>query len=86
MTVEEAGTVFVGAACSLHFLRKAQVKPGKRVLVHGASGSLGVFSVQLAKDFGAYVTAVCGPATRSTGSSKRTATPIAGARLETSRC
>jgi NADPH:quinone reductase-like Zn-dependent oxidoreductase len=38
MTFEEAGTVFVGAACSLYFLRKAKVKPGERVLVHGASG------------------------------------------------
>jgi len=62
MTFEEAGTVFVGAACSLHFLRKANVKPGERVLVHGASGSLGVFAVQLAKHFGAHVTAVCSSA------------------------
>ena len=59
MTFEEAGTVFVGAACSLYFLRNANVKPGDRVLVHGASGSLGVFAVQLAKHFGAHVTAVC---------------------------
>ena len=62
MTFEEAGTVFVGAACSLYFLRKANVKPGERVLVHGASGSLGVFAVQLAKHFGAHVTAVCSSA------------------------
>lgn len=60
MTFEEAGTVFVGAVCSLYFLRNANVKPGERVLVHGASGSLGVFAVQLAKHFGAHVTAVCG--------------------------
>lgn len=60
MTFEEAGTVFVGAACSLYFLRRAQVTTGERVLVHGASGSLGVFAVQLAKHFGAHVTAVCG--------------------------
>jgi len=59
MTFEEAGTVFVGAACSLYFLRKAKLQPGERVLVHGASGSLGVFAVQLAKHFGAHVTAVC---------------------------
>lgn len=59
MTFEEAGTVFVGAACSLHFLRKAKLVPGERVLIHGASGSLGVFAVQLAKHFGAHVTAVC---------------------------
>ena len=59
MTFEEAGTVFVGAACSLYFLRKAKLVPGERVLVHGASGSLGVFAVQIAKHFGAHVTAVC---------------------------
>ena len=59
MTFEEAGTVFVGAACSLYFLRKAKLVPGERVLIHGASGSLGVFAVQLAKHFGAHVTAVC---------------------------
>jgi len=59
MTFEEAGTVFVGAACSLYFLRKAALAPGERVLIHGASGSLGVFAVQLAKHFGAHVTAVC---------------------------
>lgn len=62
MTFVEAGTVFVGAACALYFLRKANVQPGERVLVHGASGSLGVFAVQLAKHFGADVTAVCGSA------------------------
>jgi NADPH:quinone reductase-like Zn-dependent oxidoreductase len=62
MTFEEAGTVFVGAACSLYFLRRANVKPGERVLVHGASGSLGVFAVQLAKYFGAHVSAVCSSA------------------------
>jgi NADPH:quinone reductase-like Zn-dependent oxidoreductase len=62
MTFEEAGTVFVGAACSLYFLRRARVQPGERVLVHGASGSLGVFAVQLAKHFGAHVTAVCSSA------------------------
>lgn len=59
MTFEEAGTVFVGAACALYFLRRADVRPGERVLVHGASGSLGVFAVQLAKHFGARVSAVC---------------------------
>ena len=62
MTLEDAAAVFVGAACSLHFLRKARIQPGERVLVHGASGSLGTFAVQLAKHYGAHVTAVCGTA------------------------
>lgn len=62
MTMEEAATVFVGAACPLYFLRKAGIQPGERVLVHGASGSLGTFAVQLTRHYGAHVTAVCGPA------------------------
>ena len=62
MTLEDAAAIFVGAACSLHFLRKARIQPGERVLVHGASGSLGTFAVQLAKYYGAHVTAVCGTA------------------------
>lgn len=62
MTLEDAAAIFVGAACSLHFLRKAGIQPGERVLVHGASGSLGTFAVQLAKHYGARVTAVCSAA------------------------
>jgi NADPH:quinone reductase-like Zn-dependent oxidoreductase len=62
MSPEEAATIFVGGCCALYFLRKANIQPGETVLVHGASGSLGTFAVQLAKHFGAHVTAVCGPA------------------------
>jgi len=62
LTLEEAASVFVGGVCALYFLRKARVRPGERVLVHGASGSLGTYAVQLAKHYGAHVTAVCGPA------------------------
>lgn len=62
VSLEEAATVFVGGCCALYFLRKANIQPGERVLVHGASGSLGTFAVQLAKHYGAHVTGVCGPA------------------------
>jgi len=62
ISLEEAAAIFIGGVCSLHFLRKARIQPGERVLVHGASGSLGTFAVQLAKYYGAHVTAVCGTA------------------------
>lgn len=50
MTFEEAGTVFVGAVCSLHFLRKANVQHGERVLVHGRRDSRAVCARSSAVD------------------------------------
>jgi NADPH:quinone reductase-like Zn-dependent oxidoreductase len=59
MSFEEAGGVCDGALLTLNSLRPAGPLEGKRILVYGASGSMGTAGVQLAKHFGARVTAVC---------------------------
>lgn len=58
LSFEEAAAVPTGGQNALHFLRKANVQKGERVLVNGAGGTIGLYAVQLAKHFGAEVTGV----------------------------
>jgi len=63
VTFEEAAAISEGSLTALPFLRDhAKLKTGQRILINGASGGVGVYAVQLAKHFGAHVTAVSGSA------------------------
>ena len=60
LTFEQAAAVPLAAVTALQGLRdKGNIKPGQRVLIYGASGGVGTFALQIAKAFGADVTAVC---------------------------
>jgi len=58
VSFEEAAAVPLGGLNALHFVRKANIRKGEKVLINGAGGSIGTFGVQIAKAMGAQVTAV----------------------------
>lgn len=62
LSFEEAAAIPVGANTALVILRKANIRKGEKVLVYGASGSVGSYTIQLASYFGTHVTGVCSTA------------------------
>jgi NADPH:quinone reductase-like Zn-dependent oxidoreductase len=59
LSFEEAATLPTAGCTALQGLRKGRIRQGQRVLINGASGGVGTFAIQIARSFGAEVTAVC---------------------------
>lgn len=59
MSYEAAAAIPFGGTAAIHFLRKADLQKGQKILIYGASGAIGTMAIQLAKARGAEVTAVC---------------------------
>ena len=60
LSMTEAAAIPIAASAALHAIRDvAKVRPGQRMLINGAAGGIGTFAVQIAKTYGAEVTAVC---------------------------
>lgn len=62
VTHNEAAVIPFGGVTALHWIKKANIKNGQKVLINGASGAVGTAAVQIAKHFGANVTAICSTA------------------------